>query len=333
VQAPGNPMNYNRYSYVMNNPLKYIDSSGYNYQPHKSDEEAYKYVSRDTGWGGGSSGFNSLWSNIPHIARNRFSGTDGWGYDQALGRWENVFTGETMGTTSYMYMVETGQLRSDDVKSIKGESIKEFSLFRKEEYREELYDDDYFLGIFISYSWELNMIADTNGGGWSPYNLSGEARLAMAKTPNWLGLPSFPDAMSIELNGSAGAVVATNTSPIGGLIKLNGNIEGTSAKGYLQGSAGLGTVFASADVVLTQYYIVGPNASKVRMSDFYGAFYSGNIGIDAGISLGAGVSWSSPFAGAHIIGISSSVGVGVSPTVVTGSAYWGQMDFYSNHMK
>ncbi len=155
----------------------------------------------------------------------------------------------------------------------------------------------------------------------------------MAMAPNWLGLPSFPDAMSIELNGSAGAVVATNTSPIGGLIKLNGNINGSSAKGYLQGSAGLGTVFASADVVLTQYYIVGPNASKVRMSDFNGTFYSGNIGIDAGISLGAGVSWSSPFAGAQIIGISSSVGVGVSPTIVTGSAYWGQMDFYSNHMK
>jgi RHS repeat-associated protein len=33
VQSPGNPQNYNRYSYALNNPLKYTDPSGYTYKP------------------------------------------------------------------------------------------------------------------------------------------------------------------------------------------------------------------------------------------------------------------------------------------------------------
>jgi hypothetical protein len=33
VQAPGNPQNYNRFTYALNNPLKYIDPSGYIYKP------------------------------------------------------------------------------------------------------------------------------------------------------------------------------------------------------------------------------------------------------------------------------------------------------------
>jgi len=31
VQEPHNPSNYNRYSYVLNNPLKYTDPSGYKF--------------------------------------------------------------------------------------------------------------------------------------------------------------------------------------------------------------------------------------------------------------------------------------------------------------
>jgi hypothetical protein len=30
IQSPYNTQSYNRYSYVMNNPLKYTDPSGYN---------------------------------------------------------------------------------------------------------------------------------------------------------------------------------------------------------------------------------------------------------------------------------------------------------------
>ncbi len=39
VQDPANAQNWNRYSYVMNNPLKYTDPSGYQYQTNEEEEE------------------------------------------------------------------------------------------------------------------------------------------------------------------------------------------------------------------------------------------------------------------------------------------------------
>ena len=38
VTSPDNPQNYNRYSYVLNNPVRYTDPSGYSVQPHPSNE-------------------------------------------------------------------------------------------------------------------------------------------------------------------------------------------------------------------------------------------------------------------------------------------------------
>lgn len=46
--------------------------------------------------------------------------------------------------------------------------------------------------------------------------------------------------------------------------------------------------FALADIVLTQYYVMGSNANKVTMNHFSGVFYSGNI--DFGVSFGGGIS-------------------------------------------
>jgi len=169
----------------------------------------------------------------------------------------------------------------------------------------------------------------------NPYNLSGEIRLAMALSSRKLGvfsgLANYPDAISLELNGNARAVAATNTSPVGVLTKTNNNITGPNSQAFFSGSAGLGTVDASASVIVTNYYIIGPNAENVTMDHFTETFFSGDIGFDVGFSIGTGVSYSSPFQGAHIIGISSSVGVGVSPTLISGGLNGGVMDYYSNY--
>ena len=49
VQAPGNWANYNRYAYVLNNPMRYTDPSGYRYYPQF-------YENEPKAGGGGSQG-------------------------------------------------------------------------------------------------------------------------------------------------------------------------------------------------------------------------------------------------------------------------------------
>jgi RHS repeat-associated protein len=44
IQSPYNTQSYNRYSYVMNNPLKYTDPSGYWWNPFKAIAKASSYA-------------------------------------------------------------------------------------------------------------------------------------------------------------------------------------------------------------------------------------------------------------------------------------------------
>ncbi|PKP47910.1 MAG: hypothetical protein CVT92_16560, partial [Bacteroidetes bacterium HGW-Bacteroidetes-1] len=57
VQAPGNPQNYNRFTYALNNPLKYIDPSGYDYRPILFDYNPL-LLPKGTGGGGNPSGIS-----------------------------------------------------------------------------------------------------------------------------------------------------------------------------------------------------------------------------------------------------------------------------------
>ncbi len=44
VQDPTNPQNYNRYSYVLNNPLKFTDQVGYNYMIDGMEVIAFRHL-------------------------------------------------------------------------------------------------------------------------------------------------------------------------------------------------------------------------------------------------------------------------------------------------
>ena len=109
---------------------------------------------------------------------------------------------------------------------------------------------------------------------------------------------------------------------------MNPNISGKNAQAYIAGGAGVGTFDASAGILVTQYYVVGPNANKVTMKDFSGTFTSFDIGASFVVDVGVGASFSTPFKGATIIGISTTVGVGFSGTVVSGGISGGYMDFW-----
>ena len=50
VQSPANTQNYNRYSYCLNNPMKFTDPSGYFQAPHYN--WSYQDLSEPGGGGG-----------------------------------------------------------------------------------------------------------------------------------------------------------------------------------------------------------------------------------------------------------------------------------------
>ncbi len=52
IQDPTNPQNYNRYSYVLNNPLKFTDQSGYNFQVYDSNCGCFRDENAYTGFAG-----------------------------------------------------------------------------------------------------------------------------------------------------------------------------------------------------------------------------------------------------------------------------------------
>ncbi len=168
-------------------------------------------------------------------------------------------------------------------------------------------------------------------GPLSPYNLSGEERMLLSFSSSLMGRPlGFPDATSVEINLKAEAGVSTNTAPIGVLIKNNPTISGSNVMTYVSGGTGVGTIDASATVKVTSFYIVGPNADKVRMRDFSGWFASGSVGgkVIGGVTLG--VSVSNPTPGAVIIGFSVDAGVGLSLTGVSGDLSGNIMEYYGN---
>jgi len=90
VQSAGNTQNYNRYSYVLNNPLKYTDPSGY-YTGHPQFEGEYK-----NNWGAFSFAFTRVQSAT--LWRYRFNYNTGeyerfnvYGSESATVSYEEVF--------------------------------------------------------------------------------------------------------------------------------------------------------------------------------------------------------------------------------------------------
>lgn len=95
-----NPLNYNRYSYVLNNPLKYTDPSGYIFRYRGKEDQAwvdgmnYYYAMMDImdgyygRYGGGGGGGSSYGSRISAMGGD----PRGWHYNSST---ETYWSGRT----------------------------------------------------------------------------------------------------------------------------------------------------------------------------------------------------------------------------------------------
>ena len=94
VQAPGNPQNYNRYTYALNNPLKYTDPSGYTFKPddwNKGIGGAISYTPMQAGYQGNiGPGSGNHWSD-PFM-----SGSHGYYYDWGSGQYIDHYNGRSV---------------------------------------------------------------------------------------------------------------------------------------------------------------------------------------------------------------------------------------------
>ena len=97
VQAPDNPQNFNRYSYCLNNPLKYVDPTGYSITALDEEKRRLKrscnYMQKYEKQGGGGCGYswgdviNNSFSNITKQLISNMSESWGTLETSTIGHW------------------------------------------------------------------------------------------------------------------------------------------------------------------------------------------------------------------------------------------------------
>jgi hypothetical protein len=81
---PDNSQNFNRYSYALNNPLKYTDPSGYNIQPHP------RYDSWEKNITGAGRGFMRAFNQYGYMSSDQLGAPQlAYGYDWSTGTYRN----------------------------------------------------------------------------------------------------------------------------------------------------------------------------------------------------------------------------------------------------
>ena len=97
VQAPDNPQNFNRYSYCLNNPLKYVDPTGYSItaldEEKRRSKRSCNYMQKYEKQGGGGCGYswgdviNNSFSNITKQLISNMSESWGTLETSTIGHW------------------------------------------------------------------------------------------------------------------------------------------------------------------------------------------------------------------------------------------------------
>jgi RHS repeat-associated protein len=344
ITDPGNPAGYNPYAYVLNNPLKYTDPSGYVVDPVSiaayiiaaaiiysnaakinGDPATGKYEWDLTKWFGkdkpgfGGIGFmsNSSFTNSTYfVSISPTNGSGGTvGYNTQYG-WGSGSSPQNM----YFPNHNSGASEAAAVNSIASSQSNYNHM--------AAYADNY-----------MDMLAAKvmrgYGGNWLPgievvwNGKYGSGRIS-GGVPDWWGKPripyfvtntllkGIPVAYSIEFTGAAESGGASTLSPWGGILITRGP-DKWNYKNFSSAGVGGGWISASAMGVGYAYFYTG-DVNNFSMKTFEGWGNNLNVSADIGFAVGENVSWvENPNArGEFLIGLGLGAGFGVGPTFISG---------------
>jgi hypothetical protein len=114
IANPTFTQDYNVYSYVRNNPLGYVDPSGYQLAPYyMRNPDEYVYMADLSSWYGGGSGGGGM----PQFGRDGINTNDEWEF--AWGSWEAERSGDYTFVNQFLRNHDTPEDRAkNDFKRI-----------------------------------------------------------------------------------------------------------------------------------------------------------------------------------------------------------------------
>ena len=267
IGDPASTQSYNRYSYALNNPLKYTDPSGYNYKPIYWDEAiggsipSIRTYGRFGSAGYGSPGYRQNGTGLNGVYYDWYSGTyrstDPGNYEVGWGYANNVISQYSQSASALIY----SGTRSNPYENFRGVHYANGS------------------------SWYLGEGFTPAGGGAT--NGGGNNWLSNVWNNSWLG-KMIPDVIYINQSGVLNYVGGGGYST-GYALQLKGK-EGVhlystltlNLKAGLHGSVGVNVGYSS---------YVGDSRNFSFIESFAG---TGTRGFDSDIIIGVGGSVSSP---------------------------------------
>jgi hypothetical protein len=310
VQNPEFTQSYNRYTYALNNPLKYTDPSGYKIgilaQTASGLMDDYPDLNR---WGGGGSSPSNDWWESMKMRHQAFvigSLIDsdpiyGWTYDWNTGVVVNRYTGDIAGAGSFSrYLAENSPytVSGNRAKYIVGNILKNYN--RR----------NYFFDYSGQDKWDSYLIAS---GGDGDHNK---------------GLRLVPVAITYGVDLDVISGYGSDMNPISVGIILRGDDQWEI---FTLHDAGSGIGFdISGSIEATRWYYSG-NIDNFTIQTINGLRTEFNFGYSGGIDAGAGFIISPPDRyGGRLWGIRGYFGLGF-PSGVSGNVNRGRTFIHSRY--